>query len=370
MRAGWQAKKLGDVATLQRGFDLPTQRRVNGDVPLVTSSGITDTHNMRAVSGPGVATGRSGSIGNVFFIEEDFWPLNTVLYVKDFHGNDPRFVYHLLKHFDLKRFASGTGVPTLNRNFVHDEIVNVPTLPEQKRIVAILDEALEGIATAKVNAEKNILNARAIFESHLQLVISQRGKGWVEETLESCCDNIFAGGDVPKDSVSLERTPKYSVPIFSNGAEDDGLYGFTDVARVIRPSVTISARGTLGFAAIRTEPFVPVVRLIVLTPAEKRIELSFLYYAMVGMDFGNTGTSIPQLTVPNVRTCKLRLPPLSVQRTIVNKLDALRRETQRLAACYERKLVALESLKKSLLHHAFAGKLTAGETSEMIEAVS
>ncbi|MFO1371435.1 MAG: restriction endonuclease subunit S [Candidatus Competibacteraceae bacterium] len=126
MKAGWQRKKLVEVATLQRGSDLPVQDRVSGDVPLVTSSGITDTHNEIRVRGPGVVTGRSGSIGNVFFIDDDFWPLNTVLYVKDFHGNDPRFVFHLLKNFDLKRFATGAGVPTLNRNFAHDEIVYVP----------------------------------------------------------------------------------------------------------------------------------------------------------------------------------------------------------------------------------------------------
>jgi type I restriction enzyme, S subunit len=179
MTKAWQTKKLVDVATLQRGFDLPTQDRVSGDVPLVTSSGISDTHNKSAVRGPGVATGRSGSVGNVFFVEKDFWPLNTVLYVKDFHGNDPRFVFYLLKKFDLKQYASGSGVPTLNRNFVHDEPVSVPPLAEQKRIVGILDEAFEGIATAKANAEENLQNARALFESHLQAVFTQRGKRWV-----------------------------------------------------------------------------------------------------------------------------------------------------------------------------------------------
>src|SRR5579863_8852429 len=183
MKNGWQAKKLGDVATLQRGFDLPSQERIAGNFPLVSSSGISDTHHKSAVRGPGVVTGRSGSIGNVFFIEEDFWPLNTVLYVKDFHGNDPRFVFHLLNKFDLRRFASGAGVPTLNRNFVHGEFVGIPPLPEQKRIVGILDKAFESIAAAKANAEKNLQNARALFESHLQSVFTQRGKGWVEKKL-------------------------------------------------------------------------------------------------------------------------------------------------------------------------------------------
>ena len=175
MKAGWQTKKLGDAATLQRGFDLPTQDRVSGAVPLVSSSGIIDTHHKSAVRGPGVVTGRSGSIGNIFFIEEDFWPLNTTLYVKDFHGNDPRFVFYLLKRFDLNRFATGSGVPTLNRNFVHDELVNLPIfLAEQQRIVGILDEAFDGIAIAKANAEKNLQNARALFESHLHGVEAEK----------------------------------------------------------------------------------------------------------------------------------------------------------------------------------------------------
>ena len=149
------------------------------------------------MTGPGVVTGRSGSIGNVFFVDEDFWPLNTVQYVKDFHGSDPRFVFHLLRRFDLKRFASGSGVPTLNRNFVHDEFVNVPPLLEQQRIVAILNEAFDSIATAKTIAEKNLQNARTLFESHLKSVFTQRGKGWVEMALGDVCE--FENGDRGKN---------------------------------------------------------------------------------------------------------------------------------------------------------------------------
>ncbi len=139
---GWVERRLEDVCVLQRGFDLPTRSRVPGEFPLVSSSGISDTHNQGPIKGPGVATGRSGSIGNVFYIEDDFWPLNTVLYVKEFHGNDPKFIYRLLNHFDLKRFATGAGVPTLNRNFVHDERVIVP---ESKTVQSTIADQLDGI---------------------------------------------------------------------------------------------------------------------------------------------------------------------------------------------------------------------------------
>jgi type I restriction enzyme S subunit len=173
---GWVEKRLEDVCVLQRGFDLPTRSRVHGDFPLVSSSGISDTHNEGPVKGPGVATGRSGSIGNVFYIQEDYWPLNTVLYVKQFHGNDPKLVYWLLKHFDLKRFATGTGVPTLNRNFVHDERVLLPeSKTGQKGIADQLDalqietQRLELLYQQKIDAlealKKSLLHQA--FSGHL-----------------------------------------------------------------------------------------------------------------------------------------------------------------------------------------------------------
>jgi type I restriction enzyme, S subunit len=271
----------------------------------------------------------------------------------------PEFLYYFLlaKKDDLVAQATGNAQPNISQIKIKNTEVPVLPLPEQQRIVALLDEAFAGLATANANAERNLQNARALFESHLQSVFSQRGEGWVETALESCCEQIFAGGDVPKDRLSKVRTSQYSVPIYSNGEKDDGLYGFTDIARVTKPSVTVSARGTLGFSAIRTEPFLPVVRLIVLVPYAEQISLPFLYYAVVGMDFGNTGTSIPQLTVPNIKESKLHIPPLSEQIAITGKLDALAEETQRLTRLYERKLAALEELKKSLLHKAFNGEL-------------
>lgn len=253
--------------------------------------------------------------------------------------------------------GAGTTMIHVSKGSMEERDILLPPLPEQHRIVAILDEAFEDIATAKANAEQNLQNVRALFESHLQQVFTERGKGWVETTLEKCCAQIFAGGDVPKDRLSQERTAEYSVPIYSNGAKNEGLYGFTDIARVTKPSITVSARGTIGFSAIRTEPFLPVVRLIVLTPDENSVDLPFLHYAVLGMDFGNTGTSIPQLTVPSLTGRKLHLPSLAQQKAIVAELDAIREETQRLESLYRQKLAALDELKKSLLHRAFSGGL-------------
>jgi type I restriction enzyme S subunit len=242
-------------------------------------------------------------------------------------------------------------------NQVRDYDLPLPTFEEQKRITKILKESVDGISTAKDNAEKNLQNARALFESHLHSVLNQRREGWVATSLDSCCSKILAGGDVPKDRVSQQRTPQYCVPIYSNGVKNEGLYGFTDIASVMNPSVTISARGTIGFSAIRTEPFLPVVRLMVLVPNEELVDISFLHYSVMGMDFGNTGTSIPQLTVPNLRERQIYIPQLEQQRAIVANLDAIREETQSLESIYQQKLASLDALKKSLLDQAFTGEL-------------
>ena len=142
---GWEQLQLGGVATLQRGFDLPIQERQVGIIPVYGSNGIDGHHNRAAVEGPGVITGRSGSIGNVFYEKEDFWPLNTSLYVKNFHGNEPRFVSKLLESLNLKSYAASTGVPSLNRNFIHPLRVNLPPLAEQRAIATVLDTMDEAI---------------------------------------------------------------------------------------------------------------------------------------------------------------------------------------------------------------------------------
>ncbi|MDD2852903.1 MAG: restriction endonuclease subunit S [Desulfuromonadaceae bacterium] len=141
LKSGWVVKPLIEVATLQRGYDLPVQNRSLGNVPIFAANGPVGNHNEAKVSGPGVITGRSGSIGKVHYVNSDYWPLNTALYVKDFHGNDPKFIYYLLSTFGLEKYSEGTGVPTLNRNNVHGVNVPLPPLPEQKCIAAILDKA-------------------------------------------------------------------------------------------------------------------------------------------------------------------------------------------------------------------------------------
>ena len=143
----WKSGELGDFITFKRGFDLPQQKRENGQVPIFSSSGITGTHSTAMVKAPGVITGRYGTIGEVFYAAEDFWPLNTTLFVENYHGNDAKFIYYFLKTLEWSKFTSASAVPGINRNTVHKEIVSLPDIETQKRIASTLSMLDEKITT-------------------------------------------------------------------------------------------------------------------------------------------------------------------------------------------------------------------------------
>ena len=142
----WEVKRILDFAPLQRGFDLPTEKIVKGAYPVVYSNGILNFHIEYKAKGPGVVTGRSGTIGKVTYVESDYWPHNTSLWVTDFKGNNPKYVYYVYKYIGLSKFSSGSGVPTLNRNDVHVSKIAIPPIEEQGCIVKVLelwDSAIE-----------------------------------------------------------------------------------------------------------------------------------------------------------------------------------------------------------------------------------
>ena len=165
----WVEKKFDEICVLQRGFDLPTQLRSEGEYPLVSSNGITDNISDFKIGSPGVVTGRSGTIGSVHYIEKSFWPLNTALYIKNFHGNCPKFIYYFLRYFKLERFSSGAGVPTLNRNVVHAALARVPEdIALQEKLAIDFDNSLQlTIRLEQIERKKKILYAE-IKQSLLQ----------------------------------------------------------------------------------------------------------------------------------------------------------------------------------------------------------
>jgi len=164
----WAARPLGNIAPLQRGFDLPTSQIRPGSHPVVYSNGVLHHHEQAMVKGPGVVTGRSGTIGKVHFIDKDYWPHNTALWVTSFCGNDPKFIFYFYVHVDLVQFLSGSGVPTLNRNDVHQYLVSCPPLPEQRAISAVLTDMDTEIAALERRQDKT----RAIKQGMMQELLT------------------------------------------------------------------------------------------------------------------------------------------------------------------------------------------------------
>lgn len=215
----WKNVELGEVVTLKRGYDLPQQKRVAGTVPIFSSSGINGYHNTAMVKGPGVVTGRYGTIGQVFFAKEDFWPLNTTLYVEDFHGNDPEFIYYFLKTLDWNSFTSASAVPGINRNTVHKMPVTVPELLTQRKIASILkglDDKIE--LNNKIN-ENLFLQAQALFK---QRFIFDNIDG-NERPLYDFCDYINGAAFKPSECGN-HGLPIVKIAELKNGITDSTKY--------------------------------------------------------------------------------------------------------------------------------------------------
>ncbi|OGV59072.1 MAG: hypothetical protein A2283_03790 [Lentisphaerae bacterium RIFOXYA12_FULL_48_11] len=152
----WKTSRLDEFIRLQRGFDITKRQQINGRVPVISSSGIHSHHATAMVKGPGVVIGRKGSLGTVHFVEEDFWPHDTTLWVTDFKGNKPLFIYYFLQTLRLQKLDTGTSNPTLNRNAVHALEVSLPDIPVQTEIANILqtiDKKLEAHESQKASLE-------------------------------------------------------------------------------------------------------------------------------------------------------------------------------------------------------------------------
>lgn len=374
----YERRSLGDVCTLQRGFDLPTKNRNPGEYALVTSSGPTDTHDEARVTGPGVVTGRSGSIGNVFFIEGDFWPLNTTLYVKDFHGNDERYVFYLLQYFDLGKFASGAGVPTLNRNHVHSESVQVAcNLDEQKRIVAVLDQAFAALDRARALAEANLADAQELGRSVVtQEIKAAHLNGATETTLGALC--AIARGGSPRPIARFLTDDEDGVNwIKISDATSSGQYIEHTQQKITRDGISRSRYVEPGSFLLTNSmsfgrPY--ILRTsgcihdgwLVLEPDYKRVDQDYLYYLLGSaeiydqFDSAAAGSTVRNLNIRLVSEVVVALPALHEQRVIVARIGKRLTQADSLRRAYERKLADLANLRQSLLHQAFSGELTLG----------
>lgn len=218
----WIRTTWGDVLTLQRGFDITkAEQDLSGAVPVVSSGGISSYHSVPAASAPGVVMGRKGTLGRVFFLAEPYWPHDTTLWVKDFKGNDARFVYYALKMLDMSSMNVGSSNPTLNRNHVHPiPVLWPPTLDDQRRIASVLGALDDLIETERSLAEAAIALVNAEFTRRFgdrPLSIDAGSLGRVVDCLHSKKPELVSGGRTLmqlnniRDDGLVDRGPSYGI---------------------------------------------------------------------------------------------------------------------------------------------------------------
>jgi len=395
MRNGWQTRNLGDLCGVVGGGTPPKDRPdyYSGKIPWATvrdmrQEVITETEfriTKDAVQSSATNIIPSGNVviatrvglGKVCLLGQDT-AINQDLrgiIPRDTRSLSVRFLFWWLKSIADVIVAEGTGatVQGVKLPFVKSLQIPLPPLPEQQRIVGILDESFEGIATAKANAEENLKNARALFESYLQSVFTQRGEGWVETTIGAHIRFIDYRGKTPKKTEDglrlitaknvkigfLQETPREFV-------DPKSFAGWMTRGIPRRGDVLFTTEAPLAnVAQLDTdEKVVFAQRIIIMQPDEAKLNSTFLKYLLLSQPVqqriqeNGTGATVKGIKASLLKVVEISFPKsLTEQEQIVAKLDSLAEETQRLGSIYQQKLAALGALKKSLLHQAFRGGL-------------
>ena len=400
MAGEWAERPLGDVITLQRGFDLPSQKRKPGKVPIVSSSGISDYHSEVGVKGPGVVTGRYGTIGQVFLIKEDYWPLNTTLWVKDFHGNDPHFASYLLRTVDFQSCSDKSSVPGVNRNDLHRIPVLLPPLAEQKAIAAVLgalDDKIE--LNRRMNATLEAM-ARALFQSWFvdfdpvrakldgrppasldpataalfpaSFQDSEAGhipKAWTIQSVGDVVDCVgggtpstaepkyWEGGThhwtTPKDFSSLQA------PILLDTDRKLTDAGIAKISSGLLPAGTLllSSRAPVGYLAIAAMPVGINQGFIAMKCNERASNFFMLNWCQTNMaeiESRATGTTFAEISKQNFRPIRVVLPPKELIAAFTAKVAPL--YAQITANLHQSRTLA--TLRDTLLPKLLSGELS------------
>ena len=355
----WTQKTLGEIVNLKRGFDLPSSSRVDGPYPVFSSSGQTGTHSEAAVKGPCVVTGRYGTIGQVFFSDAACWPLNTSLYSTDFKGNDPKFVYYLLKTIPWRDYLTASAVPGINRNHVHLCPVCVPDHETQTAIsgvLGLLDNKIE--LNTKLNGYlEELLLAKydKLFPVNADFTGILSDVGTViggatpsKKRSEYYCSNGI-GWITPRD---LSNT---SDKFIAHGADDITDEGYASCSAKLLPkgSVLFSSRAPIGYIAIATDAVATNQGFKSIVPKEE-IGTAFVYCFLVRnkqriADMG-AGTTFPEVSGKMMKSVELAVPKKTLcaefnffAGPILKQQEALERENRELAAIRDALLPKLMS---------------------------
>ena len=387
MKKGWKTELLGELCDVLDHKRKPITKRDReaGEYPYYGATGVLDNVAGYLFDEPLVLVGEDGAKwasgeNTAFAVEGKIW-VNNHAHVLRPHRTvlvDNWLIYHL-NHTDLIEFVSGLTVPKLNQGRLREIPIPVPPLAEQQRIVGLLDEAFEGIATAKAKAEKNLQNARALFESHLQSVFTQNGEAWVKTTLEEIIEsNIIGltknsseqGNDKAWPYVKMNNITRNSGFDFSNYtcvdaiAEEVSKFSLKDGDFLFN---TRNSHELVGKSCIYESDSNDIVLYnnnIMRIRFHRGIDPGFVLLAFSSKSVADElnalksgTTNVSAIYFKDLKSLVIPIPPIEEQKKIAAKLKTIDAETQRLARLYERKLAALEVLKKSLLHQAFSGEL-------------
>ena len=378
MKAGWKIVALGELCDILDSKRKPITKRdrTPGKYPYYGATGIQDFVEGFLFDEPLVLVGEDGAKWasgekTAFAIKGKCWVNNHAHVLRPNRAllND-NWLVHFLVHSDLSPFVSGLTVPKLNQGSLREIPIPLPPLPEQHRIVALLDEAFDGIATARANAEKNLHNARAVFESHLQSVFTKRGEGWVETTLGQVYDVRDGTHDSPKfydegfplvTSKNLKRDGLNLDSIKFISEED--YRKINERSGVSVGDVLFAMIGTIGNPTVVKDEPKFAIKNMALFKVPKSQSSEFLRYflsadvTLTRMKREANGTTQKFVGLGYLRKFPIHLPTFHNQQKLVDELDRISAETVRLESLYQRKLAALDELKQSLLHQAFSGQL-------------
>ena len=299
----WKEILFDDFCRLNRGFDLPNDNIVDGDVPVVASSSIKAFHNVAKVKGPGVVTGRSGTLGIVQYVEQDYWPLNTSLYVKDFKGNSPKFCYYFLRMMHLENFNAGAGVPTLNQNHLHKLKIKVPaTYDEQEKVASVLSnyDTLIDINAKRIKLLEE--SARELYKewfARMRFPGYEKAKfvkeipvGWDVKTIDEICDSV--GGGTPSTSnanywggkikwvTPTDITSKQSLPLINiEGRITEAGLRQSSTKLLPAGAILMTSRASIGFFGICKEQVCTNQGFISIIPNEENLRMYMLCNLMM-----------------------------------------------------------------------------------------
>lgn len=348
----WVRSRLGLVAELQRGFDLPGSQRIKGSIPIVSSGGITGYHSEAKCKAPGVVTGRYGSIGDVFYLEENYWPLNTSLWVKDFHGNHEKFIYYLLVNFDFKKFSDKTGVPGVNRNDLHAVKVGVPPIPEQKKIAQILSTWDKAITTTEQLLANSQQHKKALMQQLLtgkKRLLDDNGvrfSGEWKHGLLSDMAKIAKG-----KALSSKNLTEGNYPVIAGGKTSPYSHSKFTHENII----TVSASGAYaGYVAYH--PHKVWASDCSVVAAKKNSHTLFIYQLLTYLQNKiyslQSGGAQPHIYPKDLDTFKVLIPPTEEQQKIASVLSTADQEITAL----QQKIDILKQEKKALMQQLLTGK--------------